>query len=65
MTCPKCQGLIVLMKFYDFFESCHAWKCVNCGAIIDRTIARHRRRLVEVKPFKVAKRERPDREVFL
>jgi hypothetical protein len=53
------------MKFYDFFESCHAWKCVNCGAIIDRTIARHRRRLVEVKPFKVAKRERPDREVFL
>jgi hypothetical protein len=53
---------MILMKFYDFFESCHAWKCVNCGAIIDRTIARHRRRLVEVEPCKVAKREVKEHE---
>lgn len=56
MDCPKCQGLMVYTTFYDFFESCHAWKCVNCGAIIDRLIALHRKRLVEVKPFKVSNR---------
>lgn len=65
MECLKCQGLMVYMTFYDFFESCHAWKCVNCGAIIDKLIALHRKRLVEVKPFKVANHTKMTSEVAL
>lgn len=52
MTCPKCHGLMVFTKFYDFFDSCHAWRCLNCGAIIDKAIAENRRRMrpVEAHP---------------
>jgi hypothetical protein len=27
----------------DFFLVFYAWKCMNCGALIDKTIARNRR----------------------
>lgn len=42
MQCPKCKGLTVLERFSDFFCSFYAWKCINCGAIVDRTIAANR-----------------------
>jgi len=38
MECPKCKGMMVLDRFSDFFLVFYAWKCMNCGAIIDRTI---------------------------
>lgn len=44
MVCPKCQGRMVLERFSDFFLIFYAWKCLNCGAIIDRTISTNRRR---------------------
>ncbi|NGZ02638.1 MAG: hypothetical protein CV090_06275, partial [Nitrospira sp. WS238] len=28
----------------DFFLVFYAWKCLNCGAIIDRTISTNRRK---------------------
>ncbi|HMK22137.1 MAG TPA: hypothetical protein VK466_07360 [Terriglobales bacterium] len=43
MECPKCQGLMSLERFSDFFLVFYAWKCINCGAIIDRTISNNRR----------------------
>jgi len=43
MCCPKCQGLMQLERFSDFFLVFYAWKCINCGAVIDRTIANNRR----------------------
>ncbi|THJ20008.1 MAG: hypothetical protein CAF44_013310 [Nitrospira sp. CG24D] len=43
MDCPKCKGLMMLERFSDFFLAFYAWKCVNCGAVIDRTIAKNRR----------------------
>jgi PHP family Zn ribbon phosphoesterase len=43
MECPKCQGMLRLERFSDFFVVFYAWKCFNCGAMIDRTIATNRR----------------------
>jgi ribosomal protein L37AE/L43A len=44
MECPKCKGLMMLERFSDFFLIFYAWKCINCGAIIDRTISANRRK---------------------
>ena len=49
MDCPKCKGLMMLERFSDFFLVFYAWKCINCGAVIDRTIAANRRKSVEAK----------------
>jgi hypothetical protein len=43
MGCPKCKGLMMLERFSDFFLVFYAWKCLNCGAIIDRTISNNRK----------------------
>jgi hypothetical protein len=43
--CPKCKGHLTLEKFSDdFFLLHYAWGCLNCGAIIDSTIATNRRK---------------------
>lgn len=44
MECPKCKGTMLLERFSDFFLAFYAWKCLNCGAIIDRTISKNRRK---------------------
>jgi len=44
MECPKCKGLMMLERFSDFFIIFHAWKCINCGSIIDRTISANRQK---------------------
>lgn len=38
MKCPKCAGLMFVERFADYFLTFHAWKCINCGAIMDETI---------------------------
>ncbi|MBI3802835.1 MAG: hypothetical protein HY282_03645 [Nitrospirae bacterium] len=38
MKCPKCDGLMYLERLSDFFIVFHAWKCINCGALMDKTI---------------------------
>ena len=44
MKCPKCEGLMFLERLSDFFLTFYAWKCVNCGAIMDRTILNNRKK---------------------
>ena len=44
MEYPKCKGLMMLERFSDFFLIFYAWKCINCGSIIDRTISMNRRK---------------------
>jgi hypothetical protein len=44
MECPKCRGLMALDRFSDFFLVFYAWKCLNCRAVIDKTIATNRRK---------------------
>lgn len=41
--CPKCQGLAVAVRFYDYTDRATIWKCVNCGLLLDPVILRHRR----------------------
>ncbi len=38
MQCEKCKGLMVRERFSDYFLIVYAWKCINCGAIVDSTI---------------------------
>ena len=42
MKCPKCEGLMFVERFADYFLTFHAWKCINCGAILDQTILSNR-----------------------
>lgn len=44
MDCPRCKGLMMLERFSDFFLIFYAWKCINCGSIIDRTICMNRQK---------------------
>ena len=52
MDCPKCKGLMMLERFSDFFLVFYAWKCVNCGAIIDKTICNNRKNSLAAKATK-------------
>lgn len=63
MTCIKCQGLMVFVKLFDYFDSCLVCRCINCGAVIDKTIAENRRRLRPVKSFRGANHTRMAREL--
>jgi ribosomal protein L37AE/L43A len=42
MKCPKCEGLMFVERFADYFLTFHAWKCINCGSIMDQTILANR-----------------------
>jgi hypothetical protein len=45
-----------LERFSDFFLVFYAWKCINCGAVIDKTIAKNRRKsLTSKESFELAK----------
>jgi hypothetical protein len=57
MECPKCKGFMELERFSDYFLVFYAWKCFNCGAIIDRTIAENRRKSLDGKPVETGKVE--------
>ena len=40
--CSRCKGLMVKEWFSDYLHIVYAWKCLNCGAIIDPTITHNR-----------------------
>jgi len=46
-----------LERFSDFFLVFYAWKCLNCGAVIDKTIANNRRKSLTPtsQPLELAK----------
>jgi hypothetical protein len=43
---------MMLERFSDFFLVFYAWKCLNCGAIIDKTICNNRKSSLAGKPEK-------------
>src|ERR1700745_1340096 len=54
MQCGKCKGLMVRERFSDYFLIVYAWKCINCGAIVDPTITHNqKKRPVEDPPGSV------------
>ena len=54
MRCARCQGLMVWDQFLDMAQAdalwALAWRCINCGEVLDAVIEDHRRcNLVEPK----------------
>jgi hypothetical protein len=42
--CEKCKGLMVRELLSDYFFIIYAWKCINCGAIVDSTIVNNQKK---------------------
>ena len=42
--CPRCSGLLVQEKFYDFIGGLpfQGLRCINCGEVLDPLIREHR-----------------------
>ena len=55
MICQRCGGLMVL-ELYDDLElgsagyEIPAWRCLNCGAIVDSVIAAHHQSIHKIEP---------------
>lgn len=54
MKCDRCEGLMLQDRFLDMEESfggmwLHAWRCLNCGHVVDSVILANRRRHVCLK----------------
>jgi DNA-directed RNA polymerase subunit RPC12/RpoP len=40
--CPRCSGAMVFERFQDMLDLFYAWRCVNCGEIVDPVVERNR-----------------------
>ena len=40
--CPRCNGAMVYERFQDMLDTFFAWRCLNCGEIVDPVVARNR-----------------------
>ena len=38
VNCPKCHGYMYTERFADFALTFFAWKCINCGTVMDGDI---------------------------
>lgn len=38
VNCPKCRGYMYSERFADFALTFFAWKCINCGTVVDTGI---------------------------
>lgn len=52
MKCPRCNGAMVYERFQDMLDLFYAWRCLNCGEIVDPVVVRNR--APEKKPKKRA-----------
>lgn len=47
MRCGRCKGLMVWDRFLDMGQAdilwAFAWRCINCGEVLDAVIQDHRR----------------------
>ena len=46
MKCGRCGGSMVFERFMAAVEVFHAWRCVNCGEILDPVVEKNRRLVV-------------------
>ena len=42
VRCPRCSGAMVYERFQDMVDLFYAWRCLNCGEIVDPVVARNR-----------------------
>ncbi len=48
MHCPRCKGLMLMERFFDYWDDTGqidftGWRCIICGDILDAVIAGHRK----------------------
>lgn len=51
MRCIKCQGTMVHERFFTRGENFWAWRCVNCGQILDEFILNNRQQYGKKLPW--------------
>ena len=49
MKCDRCGGSMVFERFLAAVEVFHAWRCVNCGEIMDQVVQKNRRLVMSQK----------------
>ncbi|GAB4231063.1 MAG: hypothetical protein OHK0028_05840 [Deltaproteobacteria bacterium] len=42
VQCPRCKGAMVFERFQDMLDLFYAWRCLNCGEIVDPVVSRNR-----------------------
>ena len=42
VRCPRCDGAMVFERFQDMLTLFYAWRCVNCGEIVDPVVSKNR-----------------------
>jgi DNA-directed RNA polymerase subunit RPC12/RpoP len=42
LRCPRCDGAMVFERFQDMLDLFYAWRCLNCGEIVDPVVAKNR-----------------------
>ncbi len=40
--CPRCNGAMVNERYRDMVTVFYAWRCLNCGEIVDEVVNRNR-----------------------
>ena len=69
MTCRRCNGLMVQERYDDLglgsagYEI-SGWRCLNCGAIVDASIAAHHHSTHKTEPDQSLK-QRPKKLVMI
>lgn len=43
MHCPKCGGFMTNERLTDYSLVFYAWRCINCGTIVDNTILKNKK----------------------
>lgn len=43
MHCPKCGGFMTNERLTDYSLVFFAWRCINCGTIVDNTIMKNKK----------------------
>jgi len=42
MKCARCGGAMIFERFQATMEIFYAWRCVNCGDIMDQVVQKNR-----------------------
>ncbi len=68
-ACTRCSGLLIREGLFDLFEDTGhmrrwAWRCVQCGDIVDSLILKHRKGVNLPAPATMRRRHWPALQVL-
>jgi len=47
--CARCGGAMIFERFLATMEIFHAWRCLNCGEIMDPVVQKNREQVMAQK----------------